>query len=343
LAGITEMVNLTAHGLASMRQLLSLQKDLRISFGLKLFTSVLIVLIPGFFFGALSLSFALLFGLFAWLIAAPPVSKPKRYFKTALATVMTFFAGGVVFNLLNPEWAKLLFVISFSSLAVYIAINLRSQSAGFGIVFMATCYMAVKNYPESGIWYWPSIMTLGTIFYAAYSFLWDLFFLPAQFTTVPPQGADNAVMQAFRLAVSLSLTTIAANILGLDYMSWALMTVGLVISDDITRTFHRAKERAIGTLLGCMYALIMFRFSLHTLYWLLILSMLLPLAYAVAHRWYLFSVSIYTLNIAFLYHYAGVAGEQVVFYRGLDTVTGAFLAVLSVFLTDKVTALIKEK
>ncbi|CAB3774983.1 FUSC family protein [Paraburkholderia humisilvae] len=309
---------------------------LKVGFGLKLFSCIALIFIPGFFYNNMPLSLAWLLGLFGWLLAEPPSHHFRQYARTLALTTLAFPILGIIFNLCPDIATQLCFVILSSVLAVYLSSRFWLPNLGFAIQFMTSSYMALADYPVQRFYYWPLQLTIGSTIYALYSLLWGgLWGTDRHHYPRDPRHAEYALTLAWRLAVGLSLSAVIAQWAGLHRSFWVLMTVGLVLQEDTASTVRRALERTLGTFLGCAYALLLMQFNLPTVAWLFLLSVALPLAYSAAHKWYLFSVSFYTLSVAFLSHYIGTQTESVLSDRSLDTLLGSSLAVVSVAVTSK--------
>lgn len=135
---------------------------------------------------------------------------------------------------------------------------------------------------------------------------------------------------AVRLAVCITIAEIVPHSLHWPRPYWVAMTVALVLKPDFTTTFSRGLQRLLGTLIGLIVATALFDLLSPPLggqIALIALFAFLLRAFGPANYGIL-AVAVTSL-VVFLFAAAGVSPAEVVLPRGLNTLAGGLIALLS--------------
>lgn len=142
-----------------------------------------------------------------------------------------------------------------------------------------------------------------------------------------------AFRHALRLSICVALGEIVARSTGLGRSYWLVMTIVLVLKPDFSSTFSRGFLRVGGTLAGLVLATLMFH--LHPSSESLLIALVFVLTFIL--RWVgpanygIFTVNISALVVLF-FAIIGVSPKQVIVTRGINTVAGGAIALLTYWL-----------
>ncbi len=140
---------------------------------------------------------------------------------------------------------------------------------------------------------------------------------------------SSACRHAIRLAICIAVGDIIARSFSLPRSYWLNMTVALVLKPDFGNTFTRGVLRLAGTYAGLMLATVLFHFTSPTaaahVVWIGILAFVMR---SLGRANYGILVTAISALIVFLFSLIGVAPQDVIASRALNTTIGGALALV---------------
>ncbi|NNE77890.1 MAG: hypothetical protein HKN31_12555, partial [Pricia sp.] len=161
---------------------------------------------------------------------------------------------------------------------------------------------------------------------------------------VAPQDYDPAILlrnfnfssNLFKHSLRLALTVMIGYVVGsfLDFQNpyWILLTIIVILRPSYGLTRSRSKQRIIGTLIGGALATGIV-FLVHDAYVYGVLGIVsLIIAFSMIQKNYRTAATFITLSVIFIYAIIRPDVQEVIQYRVLDTVVGAALSFMAIWL-----------
>jgi len=140
----------------------------------------------------------------------------------------------------------------------------------------------------------------------------------------------------FRHSLRFTIAIVFAYCLGfvieIQNNYWILLTILVIMRPNYGLTKERSKDRIIGTLIGAAIAFGIVLITQNMVVYSVLAIVSLILAFSLVQQNYKYVAALFTISIVFLYSLSNPNSYEVIQYRVIDTIIGAFIAVIANYL-----------
>ncbi|MFD2541949.1 FUSC family membrane protein [Lacinutrix gracilariae] len=133
---------------------------------------------------------------------------------------------------------------------------------------------------------------------------------------------------ALRLSFAIVFAFLLGSFLDLKNAYWIVLTIIVIMRPNYGLTKERSKKRIIGTIIGALIATSIILITKNTAVYITLAIVSLTFAFSLIQQSYKIGAAFITLHIVFVYALIDPNAFLVVQYRVIDTIIGAFIAVL---------------
>ena len=140
---------------------------------------------------------------------------------------------------------------------------------------------------------------------------------------------SNLFRHSLRFTVAMLFAFVLGTVLEIHNTYWILLTIIVIIRPNYGLTKERSKDRVIGTLIGAVIAIGIVLITQNTVVYTVLAIGSLTLAFALLQQNYKSAAALITISIVFVYSLMNPNAFEVIQYRVIDTIIGAFIALVA--------------
>ncbi|MFD1315620.1 FUSC family protein [Namhaeicola litoreus] len=134
---------------------------------------------------------------------------------------------------------------------------------------------------------------------------------------------------ALRITIAVIIGFLLGSFFGIQHMHWIILTIIVIMRPNYGLTKQRSINRFIGTIIGGLFSLLIIYFTQNTYVYLFFAISALTIGFAMVKKNYRTAAAFITIHVIFVFAIIEKDAFHVIEFRLLDTMIGAFIAMLA--------------